>query len=380
MEELKKIFDSIDAAVKESGFRASSWEEGTVVSVGDGIVQLSGLNDATMYELIELESGDIGIVFDLAVDSTGIVLLTEVVNTRAGHKAYKTGRIGSVGVGEELLGRVVDALGAPLDEGPEFSETTPYPVEREAPSLVQRDFVSESLFTGMKVIDAMLPIGRGQRELIIGDASIGKTAIALDAIMNQKYTDVISIYVAIGQKKSDILRAIEELKEHSDFARTVVVAADASNSVGLQFIAPYSAMAIAEYFREKGRDVLIVFDDLTKHADAYRTLSLLLKRPPGREAFPGDIFYIHSRLLERSAKIRDKYGGGSITALPVIETQQGRVSSFIPTNLISITDGQIYLDTSLFSRGLQPAVDVGMSVSRIGGKAQSQAWWPRSSR
>jgi F-type H+-transporting ATPase subunit alpha len=373
MEELKKIFDSIDAAVKESGFRASSWEEGTVVSVGDGIVQLSGLNDATMYELIELESGDIGIVFDLAVDSTGIVLLTEVVNTRAGHKAYKTGRIGSVGVGEELLGRVVDALGAPLDEGPEFSETTPYPVEREAPSLVQRDFVSESLFTGMKVIDAMLPIGRGQRELIIGDASIGKTAIALDAIMNQKYTDVISIYVAIGQKKSDILRAIEELKEHSDFARTVVVAADASNSVGLQFIAPYSAMAIAEYFREKGRDVLIVFDDLTKHADAYRTLSLLLKRPPGREAFPGDIFYIHSRLLERSAKIRDKYGGGSITALPVIETQQGRVSSFIPTNLISITDGQIYLDTSLFSRGLQPAVDVGMSVSRIGGKAQSQA-------
>lgn len=373
MDELKKIFESIETTARDSRFQASSWEEGTVISVGDGIVQLSGLSDATMYELIELESGDVGIVFDLASDSTGIVLLTQEVNTRAGHKAYKTGRIGSVGVGEELLGRVVDALGSPLDEGPEISNTTPYPVEREAPTLVQRDFVSESLFTGIKVIDAMLPIGRGQRELIIGDSSTGKTAIAVDAIINQKDTDVICIYVALGQKKAVILRTVEELKRYSDFSRTVVVTADASNSAGLQFIAPYSATAIAEYFREKGRDVLIVYDDLTKHAEAYRTLSLLLKRPPGREAFPGDIFYIHSRLLERSAKISDKYGGGSITALPIIETQQGRVSSFIPTNLISITDGQIYLDASLFSKGVQPAVDVGMSVSRIGGKAQAQA-------
>jgi F-type H+-transporting ATPase subunit alpha len=373
MEELKRIFESIETTARESRFRASSWEEGTVVSVGDGIVQLSGLSDATMYELIELESGDVGIVFDLAVDSTGIVLLTQEVNTRAGHKAYKTGRIGSVGVGEELLGRVVDALGAPLDEGPEISNTTPYSVEREAPTLVERDFVSESLFTGIKVIDAMLPIGRGQRELIIGDSSTGKTAMAVDAIINQKHSDVICVYVAIGQKKAVIIRTIEELRAHGDFSRVVFVAADASNSVGLQFIAPYSATAIAEYFREKGRDVLIVYDDLTKHAEAYRTLSLLLKRPPGREAFPGDIFYIHSRLLERSAKISHRFGGGSITALPIIETQQGRVSSFIPTNLISITDGQIYLDASLFSRGLQPAADVGMSVSRIGGKAQDQA-------
>jgi F-type H+-transporting ATPase subunit alpha len=373
MADLKKIVDDISAVVRESGFRASSWEEGTVISVGDGIVQLSGLSDATLYELIEFESGDVGIVFDLAVDTTGIVLLTEEVNTRAGHKAYKTGRIASVGVGEELLGRVVDALGAPLDEGPAFSSTRPYPVEYEAPPLFQRDFITESLFTGIKVIDAMLPIGRGQRELIIGDASIGKTAITLDAIINQKYSDVISIYVAVGQKKSVILRTIDELKKYGDMSGIVVVAADASNSVGLQFIAPYSATAIAEYFREKGRDVLIVYDDLTKHAEAYRTLSLLLKRPPGREAYPGDIFYIHSRLLERSAKIRDTYGGGSITALPIVETQQGRVSSYIPTNLISITDGQIYLDTALFSKGIQPAVDVGMSVSRIGGKAQAQA-------
>lgn len=373
MEELNKIFESIEATARESGFQATSWEEGTVVSVGDGIVQLSGLSDATMYELIEIESGDVGIVFDLAVDSTGIVLLTQEVNTRAGHKAYKTGRIGSVGVGEELLGRVVDALGSPLDGGPDISDTRPYPVEREAPTLVERDFVTEPLFTGIKVIDAMLPIGRGQRELIIGDSSTGKTALAVDAVIAQKDSDVICVYVAIGQKKAVILRTIEELQKHGNFSRTAVVAADASNSAGLQFMAPYSATAIAEYFREKGRDVLIVYDDLTKHAEAYRTLSLLLKRPPGREAFPGDIFYIHSRLLERSAKISDKYGGGSITALPIIETQQGRVSSFIPTNLISITDGQIYLDAQLFSRGLQPAVDVGMSVSRIGGKAQAQA-------
>ena len=373
MKGLNGIFESLENAVSESTFSVSSWEEGTVISVGDGIVQLSGLSDATMYELIEIESGDVGIVFDLAADSVGIVLLTGQIKTKAGHKAYKTGRIGSINVGDDLLGRVVDALGTPLDDGPEFSNTTPFPIEREAPPLVQRDFVSEPLFTGIKVIDAMIPIGRGQRELIIGDSSTGKTAIAIDAIINQKHTDVISIYVVIGQKKAVILRAVEELKKHSDFSKTVVVAADASNSAGLQFIAPYSATAVAEYFREKGRDVLIVYDDLTKHAEAYRTLSLLLKRPPGREAFPGDIFYIHSRLLERSAKTSHRYGGGSITALPIIETQQGRVSSFIPTNLISITDGQIYLDASLFSKGLQPAVDVGMSVSRIGGKAQAQA-------
>jgi F-type H+-transporting ATPase subunit alpha len=373
MTQLSGAFEPLLRAARESRFKVSSWEEGTVVSVGDGIARLSGLGDATMYELVEIESGDIGIVFDLAAGTTGIVLLTERVTTRAGQKAYKTGRIGSVGVGEELLGRVVDALGNPLDEGPAFSAMRHYPVEREAPSLVERDFVSESLFTGIKVIDAMIPIGRGQRELIIGDSSTGKTAIAIDTIINQKDSDLVSIYAAIGRKKAEILRTVEDLGKHGALARTIVVVADASASPGLQFIAPYSATAMAEYFRERGRDVLVVYDDLTKHAEAYRSLSLLLKRPPGREAFPGDIFYIHSRLLERSAKIGHKYGGGSITALPIVETQQGRVSSFIPTNLISITDGQIYLDSSLQSMGLQPAVDVGMSVSRIGGKAQSQA-------
>jgi F-type H+-transporting ATPase subunit alpha len=366
----KGFFEIIREEIEKSRFSAIVSEEGKVLSVGDGIVHISGLSDAKLYELIEFENGDEGIVFDLDAHSIGVVMLTEKYGIRAGEKAYKTERIATVNVGDSLLGRVVDALGMPIDKGSQPESTVSYPMEREAPSLLQRDFITKPLYTGLKVIDAMFPIGRGQRELIIGDPSTGKTSIVLDTIINQKNSDVISVYVAIGQKKSRILKIIEKIKLYGDLSRTIVVVADASDSFGLQYIAPYSATAIAEYFLDRGRDVLIVYDDLTKHAEAYRSLSLLLKRPPGREAYPGDIFFIHSRLLERSANIGREYGGGSITALPIIETQQGRISSYIPTNLISITDGQIYLETSLFNKGIRPAVDIGRSVSRIGGKAQ----------
>jgi F-type H+-transporting ATPase subunit alpha len=371
--ELLLFFEKIREEVEKSRFSTLVSEEGTVLSVGDGIVHISGLRDAKLYELIELENGDEGIVFDLNMHSIGLVLLTEKNGTKAGERAYKTERIASVNVGDSLLGRVVDALGIPIDGKPIAEHTLSYPVEREAPSLLQRDFVAEPLYTGLKVIDSMFPIGRGQRELLIGDPSTGKTSIAVDTVINQKNSDVVSIYVAIGLNKSRILKIIEEVKTYGDFSRTIFVVADASNSFGLQYIAPYSATAIAEYFLDRGKDVLIVYDDLTKHAEAYRSLSLLLKRAPGREAYPGDIFFIHSRLLERSSRIKQEYGGGSITALPIVETQQGRISSYIPTNLISITDGQIYLDTSLFNKGIRPAVDVGRSVSRIGGKAQVEA-------
>jgi len=367
------FFEKLKDTVMKTGFSVQISQEGKVLSVGDGIVKVSGLRDAKLYELIELERGDKGIVFDLDAESIGVVLLTEQKGIKAGDGAYKTEQIVSVPAGEVLLGRVLDALGNPLDGGPKSEHTAYYPVEREAPSLLQRDFITQPLYTGIKLIDAMLPIGRGQRELVIGDPSIGKTAVAVDTIINQKSSDVISIYVAIGQNISHILKIIEEIQKYGDFSKTIFVVADASNSLGLQYIAPYSATAIAEYFLDKGRDVLIVYDDLSKHAEAYRSLSLLLKRPPGREAFPGDIFFIHSRLLERSAKLNQKSGGGSLTALPIVETQQGRISSYIPTNLISITDGQIYLDALLFNKGIRPAIDVGKSVSRIGGKAQVEA-------
>jgi len=371
--ELSGIFEKIEKEIERSSFSVRSVEEGKVLSVGDGIMHVAGLRDAKLYELIELEGGDKGIVFDIGVESIGLVLLTEKNEARAGETAYKTDKIASIHVGDALLGRVVNALGNPIDGGPAPANISPCPVERQAPTLVQRDFVTQPLYTGIKVIDSMLPIGRGQRELIIGDSSTGKTAIGIDTIINQKNSDVISVYCAIGQKKSGIARNIEEIKTHGDLSKTIIVVADASDSLGLQYIVPYSATAIAEYFLERGRDALVIYDDLTKHAEAHRSLSLLLKRPPGREAFPGDIFFIHSRLLERSAKLNQKYGGGSITALPIVETQQGRISSYIPTNLISITDGQIYMDTTLFNKGYRPAIDVGKSVSRIGGKAQVAA-------
>jgi F-type H+-transporting ATPase subunit alpha len=372
-EKLTGFFEKIKKEVEKSRFSIRTYEEGKVFSVGDGIVHISGLKDAKLYELIELEGGSEGMVFDLDANRIGIVLLTEKNEIKAADSAFKTDRIVSINVGEGLLGKVIDALGNPVDRIPGPGHTIPYPVEREAPSLIQRDFVTKPLYTGLKLIDSMLPIGRGQRELIIGDPSTGKTSIVVDTIINQKNSDVIPIYVAIGQKKSRVLKIIEEIKTYGDFSKTIFVVADASDSFGLQYIAPYSATAIAEYFLDRGKDVLIVYDDLTKHAEAYRSLSLLLKRSPGREAYPGDIFFIHSRLLERSSKLSEKYGGGSITALPIVETQQGRISSFIPTNLISITDGQIYLDVSLFNKGIRPAIDVGRSVSRIGGRAQVEA-------
>ena len=371
--ELTLVLEKIRRTVEQTGFSLVRSEEGTVLSVGDEICHVAGLRDAKLYELISFESGDEGIVFDLDPESIGIVLLAAGRGIKAGDRAYKTDRIASVGAGEALLGRVVDALGAPLEGGPVTGPTKPCPVEREAPPLIRRDFVTEPLFTGLKVIDSMIPIGRGQRELIIGDPSTGKTSLALDAIISQKNNDVICIYAAIGQKRARILKVIDEIKRYGDFSKTICVVADASASFGLQYIAPYSATAIAEYFLDRGKDVLIVYDDLTKHAEAYRSLSLLLRRPPGREAYPGDIFFLHSRLLERSAKLGRQYGGGSITALPIVETQQGRISSYIPTNLISITDGQIYLDTLLFNKGIRPAVNVGKSVSRVGGKAQVEA-------
>jgi F-type H+-transporting ATPase subunit alpha len=357
----------------KSRFSFGVMEEGTVLSVGDGIAWVAGLRDARLYELIQFEGGDEGIVFDLDRKRIGVVLLAAQNGIRAGDRAYKTERIVSINVGESLLGRVLDALGNPIDGGRNPEGTGHHPVEKEAPPLIQRDFVSQPLYTGLKVIDAMLPLGRGQRELIIGDSSTGKTSVCVDSIINQKTSDVISVYVAIGQKTSHVLKVIDEIKTYGDFSRTIIVAADASSTFGLQYIAPYSATAMAEFFRDRGRDVLIVYDDLSKHAEAYRSLSLLLKRPPGREAYPGDIFFIHSRLLERSSKLHQRFGGGSITAFPIVETQQGRISSYIPTNLISITDGQIYLDPVLFNKGIRPAIDVGKSVSRIGGKAQVQS-------
>ena len=365
------IFDVFRAEAEKTRFEVIPSEEGRVLSAGDGIIEVAGLSGAGLYELVELENGDEGIVFDLDPESIGVVLLSEKGAPGAGDRVYKTERIASVKVGESLLGRVVDPLGNPLDGGPAPERTIPCPIERKAPPLIRRDFVNQPLYTGIKVIDAMLPIGRGQRELIIGDPATGKSAIGIDAITNQKNSDVISIYMAVGQKKSHVAKIVDEMKTHGDFSRTVVVVADASDSLGFQFVAPYSATAVAEYFLDRGRDVLIVYDDLTRHAEAYRSLSLLLRRPPGREAYPGDIFFIHSRLLERSAKLDKRFGGGSITALPIVETQQGRISSYIPTNLISITDGQIYLDISLYNRGIRPAIDVGKSVSRIGGKAQA---------
>ena len=372
-EEFAAFLEKLKEQARNSRFSFGVMEEGTVLSVGDGIVWVSGLRDAGLYELIQFEGGDEGMAVDLDRNSIGVVLLAAQNGVRAGDRAYKTERIVSVNVGESLLGRVFDALGNPVDGAPPPQSTVPHPIEREASPLIQRDFVSQPLYTGLKVVDAMLPIGRGQRELIIGDSSTGKTSVCVDTIINQKTSDVISVYVAIGQTTSHILKVVDEIKTYGDFSRTIIVAADASSTYGLQYVAPYSATAMAEYFRDTGRDVLIVYDDLSKHAEAYRSLSLLLKRSPGREAYPGDIFFIHSRLLERSSRLHQRFGGGSITALPIVETQQGKISSYIPTNLISITDGQIYLDPALFNRGFRPAIDVGKSVSRIGAKAQVQS-------
>ncbi len=373
MEILPGYLEKISRISAGAEFSVLRSEEGRVHSIGEDVATVTGLMTAKLNELLEFENGDMGIAYILDRASIGVVLLKKTGGVRAGDKVSKTGRVLSIGVGEELLGRVMDPLGNMLDGRPAPGNLVEYPIEREAPPLVKRDYVSKPMYTGIKAIDAMLPIGRGQRELIIGDSSTGKTSIAMSAVANQKGGDVVSVYACIGQKKDQVGRIIEDIGRHGDPSRTVFVVADASNSTGLQFIAPYSAIAVAEFFMDHGRDVLIIYDDLTKHAQAYRSLSLLLRRPPGREAYPGDVFFIHSRLLERSANISGRHGGGSITALPIVETQQGRISAYIPTNLISITDGQIYLDVNLFNKGIRPAIDVGRSVSRIGGKAQTDA-------
>ena len=348
-------------------------EVGTVVSIGDGIARLHGVEHAMAGEMLEFPHGVYGIALNLEESSVGTVLLGEYTKIREGDTVKRTGRIMSVPVGDEMLGRVVNALGQPIDgKGPVATDRY-LPIERIAPGVVDRQPVREPLQTGLKAIDAMIPIGRGQRELIIGDRQTGKTAVAVDAIINQRDTGVVCIYNAIGQKQSTIAQVVKTLEDASAMAYTVVVAAAASDLAPLLFVSPYAACSIGEYFRDSGRHALCVYDDLSKHAQAYREISLLLRRPPGREAYPGDVFYLHSRLLERAAKMNDALGGGSLTALPIIETQAGDLSAYIPTNVISITDGQIFLESDLFHQGIRPAINVGNSVSRVGGSAQVKA-------
>ncbi|HCW93867.1 MAG TPA: F0F1 ATP synthase subunit alpha, partial [Flexistipes sinusarabici] len=348
-------------------------EVGTILSAGDGIAKVYGLDNAMAGELVEFPGGVYGIVFNLEEDNVGIVIMGDYEHIKEGDVVKRTGRIASVPVGEALVGRVVNPLGQPLD-GKGKIETDEYDdIEKIAPGIVKRQPVEEPLQTGIKAIDSMIPIGRGQRELIIGDRQTGKTAVVIDTILNQKDEDVICVYVAIGQKRSTVARVVDTLEKHGAMDYTIVVSATASEPAPLQFIAPFAGCTMGEYFRDRGKHALLIYDDLSKQATAYRQLSLLLRRPPGREAFPGDVFYLHSRLLERAAKFSDEYGAGSLTALPIIETQAGDVSAYIPTNVISITDGQIYLETDLFNSGIRPAVNVGLSVSRVGGSAQIKA-------
>ena len=353
-------------------------EVGEITYVGDGVARVSGLENVMSSELVELPNDVFGMALNLETDNVGIVLFGDSSLVKEGDIAKRTGKIVEVPIGEELLGRVVNPLGQPMDGGAAISSNKTYPIERKALGVMQRQPVVEPLQTGLKSIDSMIPIGRGQRELIIGDRQTGKTAIAIDAIINQKENfkagnPVYCIYVAIGQKASTVARVVNELEKAGAMEYTIVVAANASDPAPMQYIAPYSGASMGEYFRDNGKHALIVYDDLTKQASAYRQMSLLLRRPPGREAYPGDVFYLHSRLLERASKLSDDLGGGSLTALPVIETQEGDVSAYIPTNVISITDGQIFLDSDLFNAGVRPAVDVGISVSRVGGSAQIKA-------
>jgi F-type H+-transporting ATPase subunit alpha len=353
---------------------------GTVIEVGDGIARIHGLASAKYNELLQFPGDVIGIALNLEEDSVSAVILGDYTHLKEGDEVKCTGRIAEVPVGEAMIGRVVDSLGRPLDGKGAIKTKKTRPIERVAPNVVLRAPVDTPVQTGIKAVDSMFPIGRGQRELIIGDRSTGKTAIALDAIINQKGGDLICIYVAIGQKISQVARVVATLTNFSALEHTIVVAANAADSVALQYLAPYAGCAMGEEFMEQGKDVLIIYDDLSKHAWAYRQLSLLLRRPPGREAYPGDVFYLHSRLLERAAKYDKEYGGGSMTALPIIETQAGDVSAYIPTNVISITDGQLYVESDLFNAGIKPALNVGISVSRVGSKAQTPAMKKVASR
>ena len=363
---LKEQIENFDVAVTEANV-------GTVVEASDGIARIHGLGECLASELVEFSSGTRGLALNLEEETVGVIILGEYTDIKEGDEVRTTGLVASVPVGEELIGRVVNPLGEPIDERGPIATSERLPVERIAPDVVARESVSEPVQTGIKAIDAMIPIGRGQRELIIGDRSIGKSAIAIDAIINQRGGDLICIYVAVGQKDSKVAQTVATLEQHGAMEHTIVVSSSAAESAALQYLAPYSGCAMGEHFMERGRDVLIVYDDLTKHAWAYRQISLLLKRPPGREAYPGDVFYLHSRLLERAARLDEAHGGGSMTALPIIETQAGDVSAYIPTNVISITDGQIFLENDLFNAGQRPAVNPGISVSRVGGAAQRRA-------
>ena len=369
----EEISNVIKEQIKNYKSKIEMKETGTVILVGDGIARVYGLRECMSSELLEFEDGSFGMAQNLESETVSVALLSNNNNIREGSSVKRTGKVLSVPVGEAMLGRVVNALGEPIDgKGPIAAESS-RPIESEAPGIIERKSVSVPLQTGIKAIDSMIPIGRGQRELIIGDRQTGKTEIAIDTIINQKNTDVICIYVAIGQKNSSVVQLANELTRSGAMEYTIIVSASASESAPLQYVAPYSGCAMAEYFREQGKDVLIIYDDLSKHAVAYRALSLLIRRPPGREAYPGDVFYLHSRLLERAACVAPEYGGGSITALPLIETQAGDVSAYIPTNVISITDGQIFLETELFHAGVMPAINPGISVSRVGGSAQLKA-------
>ncbi len=368
-----EITDILKREIKEYGREIDVAETGTVLSIGDGIARVYGLGSAMAGELVAFPGDVTGMVLNLEEDNVGIAVMGEAAHVREGDLVRRTGRIIEVPVGMGLLGRVVDALGNPIDGRGPIESQDRRRVELKAPGIVTRKSVHEPLQTGIKAIDAMTPIGRGQRELIIGDRQTGKTAIAIDTIINQKGGDVFCIYVAIGQKQSTVAQVVDKLKQYGAMDYSIVVAATASEAAPLQFIAPYCGCTMGEWFRDNGKHALIVYDDLSKQAVAYRQLSLLLRRPPGREAFPGDVFYLHSRLLERAAKMSDTLGGGSLTALPIVETQAGDVSAYIPTNVISITDGQIFLETDLFNSGVRPAINVGISVSRVGGAAQTKA-------
>ncbi len=349
---------------------AESYEYGTVMSIADGIAKISGLAKCQSSEMVSFESGAVGLALNLEEDSVGAIVLGDFSKIKEGETVKRTNKILSIPVGEKFIGRVVNPLGEPIDENGTIKPDTFYPVEKIASGVMTREPVKTPVQTGIKSIDAMIPIGRGQRELIIGDRQTGKTAIAVDTIINQKGQNLICIYVAISQKQSKVARIVSKLKDAGVMDYTIIVSAGSSDGSAFSYLAPYSGCALGEYFLDKGKDVLIIYDDLSKHAVAYREISLLLRRPPGREAYPGDVFYLHSRLLERACRLNKDYGGGSITALPIIETQAGDVSAYIPTNVISITDGQIFLETGLFYKGIRPAINVGLSVSRVGGNAQ----------
>ncbi len=373
MARAQDIASVIRQQIEQFGTTVSAVNVGTVVEVGDGIARIHGLAGAKYNELLEFPNGIIGLALNLEEDSVGAIILGGYSKIKEGNEVKSTGRIVEVPVGEGLIGRVVSSLGQPIDGKGPVNYTKTFPVERIAPNVVTRTSVNTPVQTGIKAIDSIIPIGRGQRELIIGDRSTGKTAIAIDTIINQKGGDLICIYVAIGQKSSKVAQLVATLENYSAMEHTIVVSANASDPAALQYLAPYAGCAMGEYFMEQGRDALIIYDDLSKHAWAYRQISLLLRRPAGREAYPGDVFYLHSRLLERAAKYDKEHGGGSLTALPIIETQAADFSAYIPTNVISITDGQIYLETDLFNTGIRPAMNVGLSVSRVGGSAQTKA-------